>query len=243
MAARAVRRIVPETFQSLVCEKNVAQRVAEDFVSKPAEEIFERLLTTWPLRFERWLADDVKRPAPENEKSNEVEKRYGDGHFDDRRTLLRVALEHLQKANRTDLPVVFIVLALARDQSMSRSLARAKLLTDRELRVRPANTRRRRVIGALTALRQDVYGIEVPALIDHLLGQLNSLNLPINKLKHARPLATVDERVRQDLSRAGVPTHLRGWRQSLARAGCHATPKNLREALLMAVGLIPYRKG
>ena len=47
--------------------------------------------------------------------------------------------------------------------------------------------------------------------------------------------------LRKALADAGVPYGKPGFDQALAHVGCKAKARNFREALLMAVGLVPYR--
>ncbi len=228
----------------------LTKQIAADFSCRPAGEMFDRLLTTWPLRYERWLGSE--RWRTEDRKGRrmvpplELEPLYGDGYYDDRRQLLHVCLEFLEREQHVRLPAVYEALVRARSEAVSGSLRRAKLLRDRARRVDPEHQLRTRSIQALKAYHAHRMtwdpGGPTLALVNQLLSELDSPNPPRRNLPRGRsPLLQTPAALREALAKAGVPYGRRGFDQALTWADCEAAPRNLREALLMAVGLIPYR--
>ncbi len=244
---RSRSTLAPQKSQSVRSTNEVRSLkagIAQDFARFPPKEIFDRLLTTWPLRYERSLGKD--KEARRGLSPLQLEDLDGDGHYQDRRRLLHVCLKFLEREQHVWLPAVFEALVRARSEAVSGSLRRAKLLTDRTRRFDPEQQLRTRLIQALKAYHAHRMtwdpGGPTLALVNQLLSELDSPNPPRRKLPRGRsPLLQTPAALREALAKAGVPYGRRGFDQALTRADCEAAPRNLREALLMAVGLIPYR--
>lgn len=206
--------------------------------------LFDRLLTTWPLRFTKW-----RDGFSENGTPIELEIRFGDGHFSDRQNLLHIAVNFVDLRDSALLPGLFIILYDARQMAATTALKNAKLLnshavgsTERHLHARAVkHLRAYREHLATSSPRSGRWIIEK---IDTTILALDQVAPPLNsKLAHKRPVLVDLKAIRAQLTAIGVPKGIRGFRQARASIGCDATPRNLPDALLMAVGLIPYRNG
>ncbi len=116
--------------------------IAKEFKRYGVEQVFTRLLTTWPLRETR-RPKNAPRPPPNElilhwrKSQGEAaaqeslrgwflkghEKSYGDGHYADRAKLLRVALRFLEDRAGVDLAAVFGVLCMARSDAARTNVA------------------------------------------------------------------------------------------------------------------------
>ena len=220
----------------------LAELIARDLACLPTTNVFDKLLPTWPLRFERWrhvaTTKDLTPP--------QLEVQYGDGHYDDRRALLHTAVTFLQRHNETLLPIIFAILAQARESVSFGSLQRTKFLAQRERLIKPDDVLSRQAVKALKALRQHRRTwdpeSDIVFLANALIAKLDGPTATLPKLPRGRAPSSVAPRARNELKKVGIPAGLKGFDQALTKAGCEAKARNLRETLLMAVGLIPYRK-
>ncbi|TKB75255.1 MAG: hypothetical protein E8D45_07825 [Nitrospira sp.] len=220
-------------------------RIAQDFKRYGVHTVFNRLLTSWPLHPHAHLNEVGDTDLEPRVRSMWLEKKHGDGHYEDRAKLLRVAVEMLEDHESIDFPAVFIALAGARKAAAYSSLDRAKLLADRDHRLDKEVRLRRQLCAALATYRKhrQAWDPHNGALMQTISDLENSLPpLPAAQSRHRGRPADVDiPAVRHALTEAGVPSGLKNFRTRLNREGCEAAPKNLREALLMATCLIPYR--
>jgi len=209
---------------------------------------FEPLLSTWQLHFPRWRSLQTTKGL----RSLELEARYGDGHIEDRRLLLRTALTFLEEHRPGLLPTVFTIIMRTRDMASMESLRRFKLLSDRDRRVKPENRLCRNAVEALKAYRAHyLRTVEIVAskahessviqVIDACLAALGGPAAPEPKLPRGQEAAKAARWAKHELTKIGMPKGLRGFRQACARNGVAASPRNLHDALLMAAGLTSYR--
>jgi hypothetical protein len=215
-------------------------------------ERFRALLSTWPLR----------KAERDHLSSVEHERRWGRGHFAERRALLDLTLNRLARHGRTDMDAVFTALVSAKRELVRETWKRRQALTDRESRLKPWERDRVHLIRALekyrkrrqtwdlawnTEWRPVLEGIapdDPVFLVERLIAQLNeedprTLGVKFPKGRH-HPAAPA--RARKALAAAGVPAGLPGFRQLLATAKCPIQPPNLRDALLIAAGVLPVPK-
>lgn len=246
-------------------EDRTAGRIAEDFTHIPAQEIFARLLWTWPLHLERSrdrtaLLGDVGNQAWLRERYQQLEDSYGDrdshdqSTCPDRRLLLWGAVARLKRhAEEHEKPVllqtVFTVLLQARDKAIKASLDRFKLLADRESRVEPDLATSRHLVDSLRARQQHllhsdpfarIFSSQSLVLINELLALEDTPSSATPKLPQGRAANMPAAWARKALAEACVPQSLPGFHQILSKSGCNKRPKNLHEAFLMAVGLVAY---
>ena len=180
----------------------------------------------------------------------------------DRRRLLQAALTclktHAQRHGKTGLlEKIFEILDAARAEvtAHSRDRAWARDSPDHRDAERPTADRKRRQ-AILDELGKYAYHLAYPSIVseepeDPLVPFVRELQAKIQ----ARPLpesftfpegrtnlSAITTQVRARLLDAGVPRSLPWFAMMKQRAGCKANVKNLHESLLMAVGLIPYRR-
>lgn len=234
-----------------------------EFNRHGVEEVFTRLLTTWLLRETRRPNDAPALPSPNiikrlTESQGEAaaqehrrqwfvkshERRYGDGHYEDRAKLLRVALRFLKRPG-VDLIAVFQALCAAHSEAARTSLRNAKAIRDRENRIKPERRARTRLLKELQAYRKRwtfPATTETAWFIDGLIAKLETPNPVPTSLGRKRPYLINLKPVRKQLAAAGVPPGIKGFREALKEEGCNAKPHNLPDALLMAVGLLTYHR-
>jgi hypothetical protein len=218
-------------------------------------ERFNDLLETWRLRELRehvtipakgryietgQLAGQMRR-APV-----EMEKDYGDGRYDDRKRLLHVVLDRLERRAPVDFDRVFDVLVDARRQTARALLERRKILQDREGRLVPWSHLVGRALRALERLRvgrvmTSLDGDWLEDAIARLRAEKTAAEGFAGRFAGGRPKDSAVEEARGALEAAGVPAGTPGFYQTLDRAGCDLRPRGLRNALLMAAGLVPPR--
>ena len=229
-------------------------RIGHEFAVRTAEEMFERMLWTWNLRLEQ----SINAPTLAGCTNQELEERFGDGHLPDRRKLIQTVIILLSRHKIGLLPRIFTILLIARQHAAMQSLSRYKILADRERRSKPETRLCRRLVKALVDYRThrltwDIHQpkvnppIESPVIVQiDLLVELLGSDHDVPRLTRGAKRLLAAEWARDKLSKLGLPSGLKGFRETLRDKRLHGTPceakvRNLREALLMGVGLIPYR--
>ena len=206
---------------------------------------FGRLLLTWTIhraKDPKLIPDSEFRffPGDIEETSRRLERKYGDGHYEDRRFLLEVTLKAISE--RADLEKVFDVL------SRARHLARRSQAN----RVGARYSQRREAVLVRRNLRHwigralGLFAVNVDFLDDVIDGGVRN---PTFDALRALDAALVKEpelgprinSLRLRRSKAGRPSNrwLAPTHRLLSAAG--VSSKELRNDLLMAVGLIPYK--
>ena len=189
-----------------------------------------------------------------------IEREFGDGHYDQRKELLDTLLSRLATSKKVRLPDVFLALDRAtrtqqREQMVGRYLdeqRESKTETDRVVRNLAEWLPRAKSLMESVDIDAEVRP-ESRRSTDPAHNQENeqtwtraehievrqALEVIERFLAHIRDAETSTERLRR--SRAGRPSApwVHQARQALRAAG--VTSKELREDLLMATGLIPFR--
>ncbi len=206
----------------------------------------DRLLTTWQFYPGKWIGRRGWRSLT----SIEREEQLGDGHHRDRKILLQTVLQ-LLRPHGVNLDKLLDKLTHLRAQASDNKVNRAKVLHSREHLTGPLLVHRNKLVRAYKAYREfylSCFG-PLPAMrpdsfiyrLDQLLGDLSEEKRLRKTFKHGRPVDPIRPSARKAIRAAGVPLGLRGWRNKFHEAGCHANPRNIPDALLMAVGLIEFR--
>ena len=174
-----------------------------------------------------------------------------DRTFDDRRRLLGAALTHLemhaQRHGKPDLlEKVFEILGAAGTEFLADSFERAKMLNSSQ-HLKADRKRTQAILNKLGNYEDHLtYMSNDPLLplVRELRARIQATLLPptFTGLEGRPNLSAITTRVRARLLDAGVPRSLPWFAMMKQRAGCKANVKNLHESLLMAVGLIPYRR-
>ena len=113
--------------------------ITKELKRLPAQEIFARLLYTWPLQVERWLDKKLgakfRKLAIQHKGTHydwarrdlqlDIESQHGDGHYEDRKILLEVCIQFLQWEKGFHLSVLFEILRKARSDAAAASRRRA----------------------------------------------------------------------------------------------------------------------
>lgn len=180
----------------------------------------------------------------------------------DRRRLLRATINCLQKhahrQRKTDLlSKVFEILAEARneviDNSRDRVMVRDSPQRQNSKQSKEDRGRRQAILDELSRYE---YHLTVPSiesdepehgllpLVRELRSRIEKLpSPPLISLPEGRAnLSPITGKARRRLLEAGVPQGLSGFAKMKVAAKCQANARNLQESLLMAVGLIPYRR-
>jgi hypothetical protein len=223
----------------------------------PARPDFDVLLSTWPLLIERPGSPPVAAETLNALPPEERERQYGDGHYAERRQLLRIVLELLGRPSTArrapDLDAVFAALAAAR------TAARRDALTRTKRRWTQDHARKRDQLVANLRSAWDEYrawraGWDHEALWppehvvrrgDALLADLEAVAPDLRadqwQVPKRRPPSPWNDEARKKLEKAGVPKGIPGFQTMRATKRCPLTPRNIHDALLMAAGLLPVK--
>jgi hypothetical protein len=208
-------------------------------------DAFTALLLTWPVR-QATGAVVIPGVDPSPTWILACEEQYGDGHYDDRKELLTVWLDLMDRRGRTEFVSVHAALQWSRTEVIlaglrGRSRDRARRWEEEREKVHRYLTEW--LPRALQLCHDTGYATPahwcsgtVPALLDHLNallvalqpGALNPLTTPW--------LAPGSRRRRERSGPPGTPW-MPTLRNRLARAG---VPRALQTEPLIAVGLLPY---
>lgn len=235
---RSTPRYVPLTpelrqrFYRLLFTWHFADRRRHQDVAVPWDALAERLQKEWATREQVFL---------------EYERRFGDGHYDDRQRRLDETLDWLDKEIRADLPAVFNALLRARrdrgqEQRLGWEIDFRRLLLKHHRRVKGLQDQ-------ATKARQSYLQIlwHEPALAVDALEDLTPVSLDIARaLDELLRKLDLDPfknvRVQGPYRRPKAGNQPEPWlqrvRDELARAG---VPNDPEDQLLIAVGLLPYR--
>src|SRR5207245_1997849 len=162
----------------------------------------------------------------------ERERQHGDGHYAERRQLLHIVLDLLAHPSSTrrppDLGAVFAALATARNAARRDALTRARRRWTQD------HARERdRLLAGLRRAWDDYRAWRASWAPD--------LRAERWQAPKRRPPSPWVEVARKAIVAADVPKRVPGFRQRLAIERCPLTPRNIQEAILMAVGLVPVQ--
>lgn len=179
----------------------------------------------------------------------------------DRRRLLQAAVncleKHAHRQAKTDLlRNVFEILTEARNAVADNSRDRAMVRDSPQHRdSEQSKEDRKRTEAILTELFHYEYHLTRPSietnepehpllpLVRKLRARIQQVQPDTVSLPEGRAnLSAITGKARRRLLEAGVPQGLPGFATAKQNAQCQANVRNLHESLLMAVGLIPYRR-